>query len=253
VTYGGGGLGRRCRGHHRQERVNFGASDAPLSAFATTCTTCVQIPWALSGTAMIYHVNGVTKTLNMSGAVLAKIYLGNIKYWDDPAIKAINKGAGIPHTAITTVHRDSSSGTTYKLHRLPLERLDELEETITAPRRSSGRGPATTFRRTAVAASRQRSPVRTVAIGYVDLWYGISAHLKYNVHPEQARPLRAADAYVDSRRRRSSTRRRRPTASSRSSTRRTPSSTSGRTRSRRTRTSMSRSIRGRWPVRSGRS
>src|ERR1700756_2321461 len=40
------------------KQVDFGASDAPLKQFNPTCTTCVQIPWALAGTAVIYHLGG---------------------------------------------------------------------------------------------------------------------------------------------------------------------------------------------------
>lgn len=98
----------------RNKQVDFGASDAPLSMFASnaTCDTCYQIPWALTGVAAIYHINGVTKPLNISGPVLAKIFLGQVGYWDDKSIKALNKGVTIPHTAILTVHRASASGTT---------------------------------------------------------------------------------------------------------------------------------------------
>ncbi|HEY2355725.1 MAG TPA: phosphate ABC transporter substrate-binding protein PstS [Gaiellaceae bacterium] len=177
VTYGGGGSGAGVS-DIIAKTVAFGASDAPLTSYATTCKTCVQTPWALSGTAMIYHISGVTKTLNMSGPVLAKIYLGTIKYWDDKAIKAINKGVSIPHTAITTVHRDSSSGTTYNF-------TDFLSHVSSTWKNKYG---ATTLIGTwpgnNVQAHGSNGVAAAVAntngaIGYVDLWYGITAHLKY--------------------------------------------------------------------------
>src|SRR6478736_5128801 len=177
VTYAGGGSGAGVA-DIIAKTVDFGASDAPLSSFATTCTTCVQTPWALSGTAMIYHITGVTKTLNMSGPVLAKIYLGQIKYWDDKAIKTINKGVSIPHTAITTVHRDSSSGTTYNF-------TDYLSHVSTYWRAHYGATTLVgTWPGTNVQAHGSSGVAAAVAgtngaIGYVDLWYGITAHLKY--------------------------------------------------------------------------
>jgi phosphate transport system substrate-binding protein len=197
VTYSGVGSGAGVA-DIIAKTVNFGASDAPLSSYATTCKTCIQVPWALSGTAIIYHVSGVTKTLNMSGPVLAKIYLGQIKYWNDNAIKAINKGVSIPHTAITTVHRDSSSGTTYNF-------TDYLSHVSTYWKSHYG---ATTLIGTwpgsnAVQAHGSSGVAAAVAgtngaIGYVDLWYGITAHLKYmsiqNKHGRFVQPTLASIA-----------------------------------------------------------
>src|SRR3954447_2619807 len=79
--------------------VDFGASDAPLTAdqFAQ-CKGCVQIPWALSATSVIYNLDGVKNLLHMTGPVLARIFSGQITSWDDPAIKALNKGVNLPST-----------------------------------------------------------------------------------------------------------------------------------------------------------
>ena len=52
-------------------------------------------------------------TCNLTGAVLAQIYLGKITKWNDPAIKKLNKGVNLPNTSITVVHRSDGSGTTY--------------------------------------------------------------------------------------------------------------------------------------------
>jgi phosphate transport system substrate-binding protein len=197
VTYGGGGSGAGVA-DIIAKTVDFGASDAPLSAFSTTCTTCIQTPWALSGTAIIVHINGVTKTLNMSGAVLAKIYLGQIKFWDDKAIKGINKGVSIPHTAITTVHRDSSSGTTYNFtdflsHVSAYWKAHYGATTLigTWPGSNAVQAHGSSGIAAAVAATNG-------AIGYVDLWYGITSHLKYlsiqNQHGRYVQPTLASIA-----------------------------------------------------------
>jgi phosphate transport system substrate-binding protein len=101
--------------------VDFGASDAPLSTDqATACNGCVQIPWALAGTSIPYNVPGITPAsaavhLHLSGSVLAKIYLGQITNWNDPAIKALNPKASMPDLKITPVYRTGNSGTTYNL------------------------------------------------------------------------------------------------------------------------------------------
>src|SRR6266568_6401529 len=94
------------------KQVDFGASDAPLSQFSPTCTTCVQIPWALAATGVIYNLSGL-QHLKMTGSVLAQIYLGKITKWNAPAIKKLNKGKNLPGTSITVVHRSDSSGTTF--------------------------------------------------------------------------------------------------------------------------------------------
>jgi phosphate transport system substrate-binding protein len=94
--------------------VDFGASDAPLSpSQASACNNCVQIPWALSATGVGFHINGIGNKLNLTGPVLAKIYLGQITNWDDPAIKSLNKGVKLPNLTITPIYRSDGSGDTY--------------------------------------------------------------------------------------------------------------------------------------------
>jgi phosphate transport system substrate-binding protein len=94
--------------------VDFGASDAPLTADQlTNCKGCVQIPWALGGTSVMVNLKtNAHAPLHISGPVLAQIYLGQITSWNDPAIKALNPGMSLPSTGITVVHRSDSSGTT---------------------------------------------------------------------------------------------------------------------------------------------
>jgi phosphate transport system substrate-binding protein len=94
--------------------VDFGASDAPLSPDQfTACKGCVQVPWALSATSIAYNLPGVNCILHLTGPLLADIYLGKVKTWDDPAIKAINSKCSLPTTKITPVYRSDNSGTTY--------------------------------------------------------------------------------------------------------------------------------------------
>ncbi len=95
--------------------VDFGASDAPLTPdqFAG-CKGCFQIPWALGGTAIMVHVKTNARApLKITGPVLAQIYLGQIKSWDAPAIKALNPGIDFPSEPIVPVYRSDGSGTSY--------------------------------------------------------------------------------------------------------------------------------------------
>src|SRR5262249_29397795 len=67
--------------------VDFGASDAPLTQDQMSkCNGCVQIPWALSATSFAYNISRQKGHLHITGPVLADIYLGKIKKWNDPAI-----------------------------------------------------------------------------------------------------------------------------------------------------------------------
>jgi phosphate transport system substrate-binding protein len=179
VTYGGGGSGQGVT-DITNKVVQFGASDAPLTAFNPTCKTCVQTPWALSGTGIIVHIDGVNKTLNMSGAVLASIYLHKITYWDDKQIKALNKGVNLPHTPIETVVRNSASGTTYNF-------TDFLASSSTSFKHIIGKAnvlpPWTNVKTGTYVAKKGSSGVAgevaatNGAIGYVDIYYGHSAGL----------------------------------------------------------------------------
>jgi phosphate transport system substrate-binding protein len=96
--------------------VDFGASDAPLSVYSTPPCNCVQIPWALTATGVSFHVNGLRR-LHLTGAVLAKIYLGQITNWDNSQIKKLNRGVRLPNLPITVFWRSDSSGDTYAFTR----------------------------------------------------------------------------------------------------------------------------------------
>jgi phosphate transport system substrate-binding protein len=92
--------------------VDFGGSDAPLSASTTACNGCFQIPWALTATGVSWNVPGV-HSLKLTGTVLADIYLGKITNWNDPRIRKLNKREHFPNLAITVFHRSDGSGDSY--------------------------------------------------------------------------------------------------------------------------------------------
>jgi phosphate transport system substrate-binding protein len=115
VTYGpigsGGGINAITN-----RTVDFGASDAPLTPdqFAA-CKGCVQIPWALSATSIAYRGDGIPDHIRLDGNAVAGIFLGDIKKWNDPALRKLNKGKVLPDLNITVIHRSDNSGTTYNL------------------------------------------------------------------------------------------------------------------------------------------
>jgi phosphate transport system substrate-binding protein len=97
--------------------VDFGASDPPLkpadeTAIAKNGSPAVQIPMFLGAITVSFNLPGVQTGLKLDGKTISDIYLGKVKSWNDPEIKALNPGVNLPNTAITVVHRSDSSGTT---------------------------------------------------------------------------------------------------------------------------------------------
>jgi phosphate transport system substrate-binding protein len=93
--------------------TDFGSSDEPMtSSQAAGCHSCYQIPWALSALGIGYHIQGVNSGLLLTPAVLAEIYLGQIKEWNDSRIKAINPALHLPALHITPIYA-TGSGDTY--------------------------------------------------------------------------------------------------------------------------------------------
>jgi len=98
-------------------RVDFGASDVPLNAAEQAAAHgggAVQVPVDLGAAFVVYNlVLPGTGRLRLSGPVIARIFLGQITRWNDPAIVALNPGADIPDVPVNVVHRSDGSGTTY--------------------------------------------------------------------------------------------------------------------------------------------
>jgi phosphate transport system substrate-binding protein len=94
--------------------VTFGATDAPLSGADLTKREIAQFPMVLGGIVPVVNVPGLKGgELVLDGPTLAKIFLGEIKTWDDPAIAKLNASAKLPKQAIAVVHRADGSGTTF--------------------------------------------------------------------------------------------------------------------------------------------
>jgi phosphate transport system substrate-binding protein len=96
--------------------VDFGASDAPLSAEDLAAGGLGQFPSVIGGIVPIINVEGIEPgQLKLDGPTLAKIFMGEIKKWNDPAIVALNPELKdkLKDQAITVVHRSDGSGTSY--------------------------------------------------------------------------------------------------------------------------------------------
>ena len=161
--------------------VDFGASDAPLTPdqFAA-CKGCVQIPWVLSATSVIYNLPGVPNNLKLTGPIIANIYLGNITQWDDAGDQEDQprrqpaEHEDHPRLALGRLGHD------IQLHRLPVGRqpagqvegrqLDagQLAGRRRRPRlvRSSPVSSRTPPAGSATSTSRMRSRTRSSSHGY---------------------------------------------------------------------------------------
>lgn len=94
--------------------VDFGATDGPMNQkelFAVDGKS-LHVPTVLGAVVPTYNI-GTSDELKFSGDVLAKIFLGQIKTWDDAALKALNPGVALPSDPITVIRRADGSGTTY--------------------------------------------------------------------------------------------------------------------------------------------
>jgi phosphate transport system substrate-binding protein len=98
----------------QNKTVTFGATDAPLSGADLDKFGLVQFPAVMGGIVPVVNLDGVKPgELVLDGPTLAKIFLTDIKTWDDPAIKKLNPNAKLPSQAIAIVHRSDGSGTTF--------------------------------------------------------------------------------------------------------------------------------------------
>jgi phosphate transport system substrate-binding protein len=159
--------------------VDFGASDVPMNEYQLGQTVLkrgavVQFPVALGGVAIIYNLPGFGQTLHLDGTALARIFMGEITAWDDPAIAALNPGARLPHEPITPVHRADGSGTTYIT-------TDYLQAVSTAWYTRLGKGVRVAWP-TGITGVGSPGLLRAVeshpyAIGYVEMSYALAAHV----------------------------------------------------------------------------
>jgi phosphate transport system substrate-binding protein len=94
--------------------VDFGASDDPMKGEDLEKNGLLQFPAVIGGTVPVVNINGVAPgQLKLSGPVLADIFMGKIKKWDDAAIQAMNPDVKLPSADIIVVHRSDGSGTTF--------------------------------------------------------------------------------------------------------------------------------------------
>jgi len=162
ITYNGTGSGAGVS-NFIAKQDDFAGSDSAL-----------DLPMVTGPIAVAFKVNGVS-SLTLTPTVLTKIFLGKIKTWDDPAIKAVNSGVNLPSTKITVFYRSDSSGTTQNFERY-LAANDSADFTSKPDKDSSKAGFAGQGK-TGSQGVQQAISSTEGAIGYVEWSYAVSGNL----------------------------------------------------------------------------
>ena len=168
----------------KAKTVDFGASDMPLKGKDLSEIGLTQFPTVMGGVVPVYHLPGIAAgKIKFSGPLLADIYMGKVKKWNDPEIKKLNAGVKLPNQAITVVHRSDGSGTTFiytnYLSKVSPEWKDKVGNSTAVqwPTGIGGKGNE------GVAAFVQKS---VGAIGYVEYAYALQNKLTYGQLKNQA-------------------------------------------------------------------
>jgi phosphate transport system substrate-binding protein len=160
----------------KEQTVDFGASDAPMKDddLKSAPGEIFHIPTVLGAVVITYNLAGVNAPLRFSPDVLADIFLGKIKKWNDPRIVADNAGITLPANDITVVHRSDGSGTsavfTDYLSKVSAEWKDKVGAGISPswPVGNGGKGNE------GVTGQVKQTPN---TIGYVELAYAVQNKL----------------------------------------------------------------------------
>lgn len=196
----GGGIRQLSEG-----TVDFGASDSPMTdeEVARARGPVLHVPTVLGSVVLAYNLPQVQDTLNLSGEVIADIFLGRIVRWNDARIAALNPGVALPGENIVVVHRSDGSGTTFVM----TDYLASVSEAwATGPGRAKevrwpvglgGKGNE------GVAGQVRQTPA---SIGYIEAAYARQNRLTYArvrnaagnfVHPTEAAVTEAAASALE--------------------------------------------------------
>lgn len=181
VAYGGIGSGGGVR-NLRDKIVDFAGSDAFLSDKEMgEMPPVIHIPTCMGAVVLAYNLDGVAK-LNLSGGLIADIFAGEVKMWNDPRIAALNPNEALPNEAIVPVFRSDGSGTTFVF-------TDYLTKVSTAWAAKYGAGKSVNF---PVGQAAKGNPgVAGVisqtknSIGYVGSEYAFAQKLPYAIVENQ--------------------------------------------------------------------
>jgi phosphate transport system substrate-binding protein len=157
--------------------VTFGATDAPLKGKELDEAGLSQWPMVMGGIVPVINVDGVKSgDIVLDGATLARVFLGEVKSWDDAAIKALNPNAKLPAQPIAVVRRSDGSGTTFNF-------TNYLAKVSADWKTKVGEGPAVEWP-VGIGAKGNEGVANNVAntkgaIGYVEYAYAKQNNLTY--------------------------------------------------------------------------
>ena len=176
VNYQSVGSGAGLR-QIRGRTVDFGASDMPLNDETLAKDGLVQFPTVIGGVVPVVNLKGIAPgQLRLTGPVLADIYLGKIKRWNDPAIAALNPGLNLPDKLIAVIRRADGSGTTFIFTNYLSKVSPEWKERVGAGTAVKWVGGAGGKGNEGVAAFVMRLPN---SIGYVEYGYAKQSKMRY--------------------------------------------------------------------------
>jgi phosphate transport system substrate-binding protein len=157
--------------------VDFGASDAPMKGEDLDKNGLLQFPAIMGGVVPVYNVKGIAPgQIRLTGTLIADIYLGKVKMWNDPVLVKLNPGVPLPNQAISAVNRSDGSGTTFLFTNYLSKVSPEWKSTI-------GEGTAVKWS-TGVGGKGNEGVANYVsridgAIGYVEYAYAKQNKLSY--------------------------------------------------------------------------
>ncbi len=164
--------------------VDFGASDKPLKPDALAAGGLVQFPTVVGGVVPVMNLPGIKPgEVRITGPILADIYRGIRKKWNDPVIASFNPGVKLPNLPITVVHRSDGSGTTFLFTSYLAMKAPHwaagpgASDSVSWPTGIGGKG------NDGVAAFVKQTPG---AIGYVEYAYAKQNRMTYAVMQNKA-------------------------------------------------------------------
>jgi phosphate ABC transporter phosphate-binding protein len=157
--------------------VDFAASDMQLAKDTMPSSALIlHFPTVLGGVVPIYNLSGLDRPLNLTPQVLAGVYSGAIRRWNDPRIRESNHGIRLPDAEIAVVHRSDGSGTTYVWTSYLSLASPEWKSQYGSGSRVNWPVGASATGNAGVAQLVSKTPN---AIGYVELIYAIQHQLNY--------------------------------------------------------------------------
>jgi phosphate transport system substrate-binding protein len=160
----------------KEQTIDFGASDAPMKNedMPAPPAEILHIPTVLGAVVLTYNLRGVSQPLRFSSEVVAGIFLGKVRRWDDAAIRADNPGVQLPAADITPVYRSDGSGTSAVFTDYLSKVSPEWKEKVgtgTSPKWPAGLGAKGNE---GVTGQVKQTPN---TVGYVELAYAVQNRL----------------------------------------------------------------------------